>query len=140
MCGWFRLETARASRSNRWRTSGASANPCVRTFTATARSSRVSRARYTSPIPPAPRGDTISYGPSLVPDASPMRARHYSLIEGHLAWSQQRPDSALDSRDHALTPGWPATRNVWLAVDVTSRYHSKSVNERYGLITSPLAH
>ena len=29
----------------------------------------VSRARYTSPIPPAPRGATISEGPSLLPGA-----------------------------------------------------------------------
>src|SRR6185436_17388208 len=34
---------------------------------ATSRPSRVSRARYTSPMPPAPRGATISYGPSRVP-------------------------------------------------------------------------
>jgi hypothetical protein len=30
------------------------------TFTATVRSRRVSRALYTSPIPPAPSGDRIS--------------------------------------------------------------------------------
>src|SRR5438093_9129974 len=35
---------------------------------ATLRSSRVSRARYTSPIPPAPIGATISYGPRRVPE------------------------------------------------------------------------
>jgi hypothetical protein len=39
---------------------------------ATVRSSRVSRARYTSPIPPAPIGSWISYGPSLVPAVSPI--------------------------------------------------------------------
>src|SRR5438874_1343010 len=33
---------------------------------ATMRSSRVSRARYTSPMPPAPIGEMISYGPSRV--------------------------------------------------------------------------
>jgi len=37
------------------------------TFTATVRSSFLPRARYTSPIPPAPRGDRISYRPSLLP-------------------------------------------------------------------------
>lgn len=37
-------------------------------LTATVRSSRVSFARYTSPIPPAPQGDRISYGPSRVPE------------------------------------------------------------------------
>ena len=37
---------------------------------ATVRSNRVSRARYTSPIPPAPSGPTISYGPSFDPEVS----------------------------------------------------------------------
>jgi len=36
---------------------------------ATSRPSRVSRARYTSPMPPAPAGERISYGPSLLPVA-----------------------------------------------------------------------
>src|SRR5262249_9916663 len=36
---------------------------------ATVRSRRVSRARYTSPMPPAPIGETISYGPNPVPEA-----------------------------------------------------------------------
>ena len=35
---------------------------------ATSRSSRVSRARYTSPIPPAPRAERISNGPRRVPE------------------------------------------------------------------------
>src|SRR5262245_6986961 len=34
------------------------------------RSRRVSRARYTSPMPPAPSGVSISYGPSRVPALS----------------------------------------------------------------------
>ena len=37
---------------------------------ATVRSSLVSRARYTSPMPPAPMGAMISYGPSCVPASS----------------------------------------------------------------------
>src|SRR5215475_14401897 len=37
------------------------------TLTATSRPSLRSRARYTSPMPPAPSGERISYGPSLVP-------------------------------------------------------------------------
>src|SRR5205814_179388 len=36
---------------------------------ATARPRRESRARKTSPIPPAPMRETISYGPSLLPGA-----------------------------------------------------------------------
>jgi hypothetical protein len=46
---------------------------------ATVRSSRVSRARYTSPIPPAPSGARISYGPSLVAGASGIGGRDYNL-------------------------------------------------------------
>ena len=38
-----------------------------RSFSATSRPNRASFARYTSPIPPAPSGATISYGPSFVP-------------------------------------------------------------------------
>src|SRR6187397_2123780 len=36
---------------------------------ATSRSRRVSRAFHTSPMPPAPRAERISYGPTRVPDA-----------------------------------------------------------------------
>src|SRR5487761_1511999 len=38
-----------------------------RTLIATSRPRRVSRARYTSPIPPAPIAERMWYGPSLVP-------------------------------------------------------------------------
>src|SRR5262249_5252076 len=38
-----------------------------RTLIATSRLKRSSRARYTSPIPPAPSGERISYGPSRLP-------------------------------------------------------------------------
>ncbi len=38
-----------------------------RTLIATSRFSRGSFARYTSPIPPAPTVERISYGPSRVP-------------------------------------------------------------------------
>src|SRR5215469_2405910 len=55
-----------ASRSNRCLRTGSEEKCAGRTLMATVRSSRVSRARYTSPIPPAPNGATISYGPSRV--------------------------------------------------------------------------
>lgn len=44
---------------------------------ATVRSRRVSLDRYTSPIPPAPNGATISYGPSRVPAESAMDLYYY---------------------------------------------------------------
>src|SRR5579864_692199 len=73
MLGWFSAAMARASRSNR------SVNCCAETLIATSRPSRVSRARYTSPMPPAPMSARISYGPSLVPagrDMSPVAEVH----------------------------------------------------------------
>src|SRR6187455_2638893 len=39
---------------------------------ATSRLRRVSRAFHTSPMPPAPRAERISYGPSRVPDVRAM--------------------------------------------------------------------
>src|SRR5450432_1386744 len=77
MCGWLRLETARASRSRRWRSSECPANSDGSTFMATLRFRRVSRALYTSPIPPAPIGARISYGPSRIPVESDIRLQVY---------------------------------------------------------------
>src|SRR5260370_33434317 len=74
MLGWFNEEMVRASRSKRSLASGLSARCGGRILMATLRSRRVSRARYTSPIPPAPSGAPISYGPSFVPEESPMVA------------------------------------------------------------------
>lgn len=48
------------SRANRARRSASAANSGGRTFSATSRPSAVSRARYTSPVPPAPIGPTTS--------------------------------------------------------------------------------
>ena len=44
---------------------------------ATSRNTRVSSARYTSPIPPLPSGAMTSYGPSLSPVFNGMRARSF---------------------------------------------------------------
>jgi hypothetical protein len=49
------------------------------------RSSRVSRARYTSPIPPAPIAAKISYGPKRIPGDSAILSRFYAekkLVSG----------------------------------------------------------
>src|SRR5437016_832529 len=67
MCGWFSAATARASRSKR------SPNWAEETLIATIRSRRVSLARYTSPIPPAPICVRISYGPRRAPAESDIR-------------------------------------------------------------------
>src|SRR2546426_10630719 len=55
---------------DRARRSGSDATDVSRTLMATSRQSFVSRARYTSPMPPAPRGAAISYVPRRVPGAS----------------------------------------------------------------------
>ena len=44
---------------------------------ATSRSSRESRARYTSPIPPAPSWSRTSYGPMRSPVLRDMEGRSY---------------------------------------------------------------
>src|ERR1043166_99707 len=69
MPGWFRLANILASRSNRARSAGFSTMFSGRTLRATTRSTRASRARHTSPIPPAPIQLSISYGPRRVPGA-----------------------------------------------------------------------
>ena len=72
MFRWLSAEALRASRSKRARRSRSLVSSCGRTLMATSRPSRVSRARYTSPIPPAPMGPEISYGPSRAPDSRRM--------------------------------------------------------------------
>src|SRR5437667_11359679 len=70
MLGWENFEMVRASRSNRCRSAESDEWCEGNTLIATVRSRRESRARYTSPMPPAPTGLTISYGPSFVPEES----------------------------------------------------------------------
>src|SRR5262252_7618180 len=70
MFGWLSDAIACASRSKRCFISRSSAQCKGSTLMATVRSSRVSRARYTSPMPPAPTMSRISNVPSRVPAAS----------------------------------------------------------------------
>ena len=67
MWGWFSAATALASCSKRRRRSGSAATSSGRTLIATSRPRRGSRARYTAPMPPAPRSSATSYGPRRVP-------------------------------------------------------------------------
>src|ERR1700693_3466777 len=67
MLGWLREEADRASFSNRFNRSASDASSAGSTLIATSRRSLGSFARYTSPIPPAPMGARISYGPSREP-------------------------------------------------------------------------
>src|SRR5690348_14619590 len=52
-----------------------------RTLMAASRSSRVSLARYTSPIPPAPIGARITYGPILSPAESGISRIQFSVAD-----------------------------------------------------------
>src|SRR6516162_8007792 len=72
-----------ASLSKRCLCTGSLQNWAGRILMATVRSSRVSRARYTSPIPPAPSGARISWGPSRVAGASAMIGCDYTPGEIH---------------------------------------------------------
>src|SRR5262249_40524832 len=69
MLGWFKADAARASFSKRFNREGSAETSAGRTLIATSRARRVSRARQTSPIPPAPSGPSVSYGPSRTPVA-----------------------------------------------------------------------
>src|ERR1700689_5421812 len=79
--------------------SGSRAKAAGKTLIATSRLSRASRARYTSPMPPAPTADTISYGPSFVPGVRAIRARNYRLVQ-HVAL------------DATILDGWSANRKL----------------------------
>ena len=81
-------------------------------FTATSRFSDVSRARYTSPIPPRPITERISYRPSRVPEGKAMVGADYTAagfgpdsIRHHrverrpiLPRSLHRPSGSTDGR------------------------------------------
>src|SRR5579863_5309224 len=72
MLGCASAATAMASLRNLASASGSFARCSGRTLIATSRFKRESRARYTSPMPPAPIAARISYGPSFVPAATTM--------------------------------------------------------------------
>jgi hypothetical protein len=72
MFGWESAAMAFASFSKRATAAPSAVAPPRSTLIATSRSRRWSRARYTSLMPPAPIGSTISYGPILLPAASSM--------------------------------------------------------------------
>src|SRR6476469_3892269 len=118
MCGCERLESARASRSNRWRSSGFVVTSPETILMATERSRRVSRARYTSPIPPAPIGETISYGPSLAPGANGMSEDYMRRPLRKLARPQdlrgkQRELQSRRASPRSAQPGKDLLQRLW---------------------------
>ncbi len=67
--GWSSRAAARASFHRRFSAAGSADCPGEMSFRATVRSSRVSRARNTAPIPPWPIFPWISKGPKFAGDA-----------------------------------------------------------------------
>src|SRR5687768_1743981 len=91
MFGWLSDASVFASRSKRIRRSGSLANDSGRIFSATSRSSLVSRARYTSPMPPAPILAAISYGPKRAPEARAMAKPFYGVYRFRLPPADAHP-------------------------------------------------
>src|SRR5687767_2539442 len=73
MFEWLRAASVCASRVKRAIRSGSAVRASGRTLSATSRFSLASRARYTSPMPPAPSSDRISKLPNRVPGDSAMK-------------------------------------------------------------------
>ena len=101
MCGWLSGEIVFASRSKRSRAL-VSAKPAGRTLTATLRSRRVSRARQTSPIPPAPIGaDLVGSQPRSGLDGHSGRSR----------WPAERHKRCARRRASAAAAGTSTARS-----------------------------
>src|SRR5438132_9943340 len=82
--------------------SRSAANEAGRTLIATSRPIRGSRARYTSPMPPAPSNPTISYSPILVPGVSLKSEAYYDRrrsLERRIGQREARRFPALDGVD-----------------------------------------
>src|SRR6478609_6978528 len=112
MFGWFSDASTRASRSNRARRPACSMKRCGSTLSATSRSRRVSRARYTSPMPPSPRRPSTRYGPSRLP-TSIASSRDRTRLDGTHAQprlGERRGETARD-RDYYSAAG--GNRDRW---------------------------
>src|SRR5512140_138226 len=123
MFGWFRDARTWASRVKRSRRSASCAKASGRTLIATSRCRRVSRARQTSPIPPAPRRDRTSHGPRREPGSRGMvlvtiidNPRLMSFPGAHvpaaalLALLVAGRADAAESPSTSLWNAWPAAR------------------------------
>src|SRR5476649_524022 len=102
--GWFRAEADFASRTKRSAELALGTQSPRKILMATTRFSRLSRALYTSPMPPAPSGARISYGPSFVPEVSTIDDGDYSL--GGAARSSGYDDSEWIVGNPSLTGLW----------------------------------
>src|SRR5262244_242898 len=99
MFGWFSDASTSASRRKRVTRSASRENSSGRILIATSRLSLVSRARYTSPIPPFPRRAVISSEPSRVPTTTDigLSMETQNCLPGHYAEKQQRKQTYVTS-------------------------------------------
>src|ERR1700693_3725168 len=107
--GWLRADAERASCSKRCNRSLCAESAEGRILIATLRSRRRSRARYTSPIPPAPSGSMISYGPSLVPEVRAIS--HVIIFPKETGISCLMRTAALFHREIGALCSW--FENAW---------------------------
>ena len=129
--GWFSEARVRASRRKRAKRCGSPANSAGKLLMATSRPSLLSCARQTSPMPPAPSGDTIRYGPNCRPRRSPeaVRVTVTSRIAG---FSRKLPASSCfaSSRStccrRSVSPPHATSRNAWRASGTRSKAAWKS--------------
>src|SRR5262245_13542353 len=115
MCECDSCEIVFASRSKRWRDSGDADKCAGRTLTATVRSRRVSRALYTSPMPPAPIGDRTSYGPSREP-ADRVIYFLSSAVQLTTTVIGTRAASSLTVLTRKRCPSEDGTKELWSSV------------------------
>ena len=116
-----------ASHSNRCFRSGSVATCSGRTLMATVRSSRVSRASHTSPLPPTPIWAVTSYGPRRVPG---VRAK---LLRGLYGRTGQRGRLTLSEAEAVIEDAAAATFLGTGAKLVARRYALIAVLHRQGI-------
>src|SRR5215831_16838394 len=92
MFGWLSEARTSASRWKRLTRDGSRENSSGRNLIATSRLSLVSRARYTSPIPPLPRRAVISSEPSRVPTSTDigLSIERQKYLRRHYAEKRER--------------------------------------------------
>src|SRR5262249_51682672 len=118
MFGWFSDASASASRRKRLTRSASRENSSGKIFIATSRFNFVSRARYTSPIPPLPRRAVISSEPSRVPTSTDMgiSLKRNTALRGIMPRSDKgsKLNRGVKSSDHCAV----FSRKAYLANDV----------------------
>src|SRR5664280_3360022 len=106
MVGWLSAGAARASARKRAMRPVSRTISSGRTLRATSRPSRGSRARQTSPIPPAPSGATTSYGPIFEPSLRGMSSSaDYDEIPAFRYGRRHDPSWNPNPLDQSREPG-----------------------------------